>query len=139
MSGDQAAGAAAPSGSLPRLTGLAEILDAVSREVTSAARTTCKLQEALSPLLCTLGQDEGMIKDIQALDLIAQHLHGLAGFLDALAPTLPVEWAGDAAAAARTVSLSNLARRLGGLEDCRIVRDGHEDKSPEHDMIELFD
>lgn len=134
MSQGEAPGFRSPSQLLPELTGLATILDAISREVTSAARATCELQETLSPLLCTLGQDECAIKDIQALDLIAQQLHGVADFLNALVPTLPAEWAGDATAAARAVSLSNLAGRLSGQQDTPNSAADHADST-----FELFD
>lgn len=125
----------AESHRLPELAGLADILGAVSREVLSIARMTCELQESLSPVLHARAQDDDrLIREMQALDLIAQHLCGVADFLSALSPALPAQWTGDAAAAARAVSLSNLAKRLGSPRDgLNVTDDG------KAGAIELFD
>ena len=102
----------APSEVTPELVRLAVILEAVGREVARLGQAASDLQEVLSPLARAFGKGGRNVEDIQALDLISQHLYGVANFLGALAPTLPIAWAGDAVAAARAVTLSSLAQRL---------------------------
>ena len=102
----------APSEVTPELVRLAAILEAVGQEVARLGQVASDLQEVLSPLACAFGKDGQTAEDIQALDLLSQHLCGVADFLGALVPTLPIEWTADAAAAARTLTLSSLAQRL---------------------------
>ena len=96
---------------------VADILRAVCREVADAGQSACGLQEALSCLVPALGQQDRAVEAFQALDLLTQQLQGVAAFLDALAPTLPAGWVGDAAVAAQAVTMSDLARRLGRPHD----------------------
>jgi hypothetical protein len=98
---------------------VSEILRAVSREVADAGQSACGLQDTLSCFVLALGQQNRVVEAFQALDLLTQQLQGVAAFLDALAPTLPTDWMGDAAAAAQAVTLSNLAHRLGRPHDDR--------------------
>lgn len=100
---------------------VSDILRAVSREVADAGRSACSLQETLGCFVPTLGQQDRAVEAIQALDFLTQQLQGVAAFLDALVPTLPTDWTGDAAAAARAVTMSDLAHRLGRPHDspCR--------------------
>ncbi len=101
---------------------VADILRAVSREVADAGQSACGLQDALSCFVPALGPQDRTIEAFQALDLLTQQLQGVAAFLDALAPTLPTHWMGDAAAAAQAVTMSDLAHRLGRPQDgpCRM-------------------
>ena len=94
---------------------VSEILRAVSREVADAGQSACGLQETLSCFVPALGQQDRAVEAFQALDLLTQQLQGVAAFLDALAPTLPTDWVGDAAVAAQAVTMSDLVRRLGQL------------------------
>ncbi len=112
---------------------MADILRAVCREVADAGQSACDLQAALSCLIPALGQQDRAVEAFQALDLLTQQLQGVAAFLDALAPTLPPGWVGDAAAAAQAVTMSDLAHRLGRPHDgpCRM---GSEDKG----ALDLF-
>ena len=105
---------------------VADILRAVCREVADAGQSACGLQEVLSCIAPTLGQQDRAIEAFQALDLLTQQLQGVAAFLDVLAPTLPTEWVGDAAAAAQAVTMSDLAHRLGRPHDgpCRMGSEG---------------
>ena len=97
----------------PASAGVADILHAVCREIAGAGQLACDLQAVLSGFARVLGQQDQAIEAFQMLDLLAQQLQGVAAFLDALAPTLPTGWAGDAATAAPAVTLSDLAHRLG--------------------------
>ncbi len=98
---------------MPPAASVSDILRAVGREVADAGQSACSLQAALSCFVPALGQQDRAIEALQALDLLTQQLGGVAAFLDALAPTLPTCWAGDAAAAAQAVAMSDLAHRLG--------------------------
>ena len=112
---------------------VADILRAVRREVADAGQSACGLQDVLSCFAPALGQQDRATEAFQALDLLTQQLQGVAAFLDALAPTLPAGWMGDAAAAAEAVTMSDLAHRLGHPHDgaCRM---GSEDAG----ALELF-
>ena len=99
---------------------VADTLRAVCREVADAGQAACDLQATLSGFAPVPGQQDRAIEALQALDLLTQRLGGVAAFLDALTPTLPTRWTCNAAAAARVVTLSDLAHRLGRPQDeCR--------------------
>lgn len=114
---------------------LFEVLQAVGREIADLGQLACDLQTALSPLgRASSGHDHQAIENLQAFDLLAQRLHGVADFLGALAPSLPTEWLGNAAAAAQVVTLSDLARRLSCPDlDSSPAKDG------EAGAFELFE
>lgn len=101
----------------PPAASVADILRAVCREVADAGQSACGLQDTLGCFDPALGQQDRAIEALQALDLLTQQLQGVAAFLDALAPTLPADWVGDAAAAAQGVTMSDLAHRLGRPHD----------------------
>ena len=109
---------------MPPGAGIAGILRAVSRELADAGQSACGLQDALGCFVPAPGQRDQAVEALQALDLLTQQLHGVAAFLDALAPTLPAEWVGDAAAAAQLVTLSDLAHRLGRPHDGPLQAEG---------------
>lgn len=125
-------GRAAEEGALPAAS-IAEILRAVRREVADAGQSACDLQTTLSGVAQALGQQDRAVEAFQALDLLTQRLQGVAAFLDALAPTLPICWVGDAAAAAQAVTMSDLARRLA-----RPLDDLHHAKSEDAGAFEFF-
>ena len=106
---------------MPPGASVADILRAVCREVADAGQSACGLQDMLSCFVPTPGQQDRASETFQALDLLTQQLGGIAAFLDALAPTLPADWAGDAAAASQAVTMSDLAHRLSHPHDdlCR--------------------
>ena len=110
----------------PPIASVADILRAVCREVADAGQSACGLQETLGCVIPALGQQDRAVEAFQALDLLTQQLQGVAAFLDALAPTLPTGWMGDAAAAAQAVTMSGLAHRLGRPHD-DLCRMGSED------------
>ena len=89
---------------------LNRILAAIGREVADVGGIANRLQDVLSPS----GPWGGRIdRDcLQDLDLLTPRCGAVAAFLGALAPTLPAGWTGDAATAARAVTLSDVASRL---------------------------
>lgn len=113
---------------------VADILRAVCREVADAGQSACGLQETLSCFVPAPGQQDRAVEALQAFDLLTQQLQGVAAFLDALAPTLPAVWMGDAAAAAEAVTMSDLARRLGCPHDGPLHAEGGDAGA-----LELFD
>lgn len=99
--------------------GLQVILQVVARELTQLGHLAGDLQVGLSPLerspgpAGTIDLCGAAMGSLHSLDLLTQELHALAMFLEVLAPSLPAHWTGNAAGAAETVTLSDLARRLG--------------------------
>lgn len=57
---------------------------------------------------------ELQIEELQKLDHVRQKIAGTANFLEALSHSVPPEWCVDTQAAAKSVSLTALAYRLGG-------------------------
>ncbi len=123
----------AAEGDAPPAASVADILRAVRREVADAGQFACDLQSTLSGVAQALGQQDRAVEAFQTLDLLTQQLQGVAAFLDALAPTLPICWVGDAAAAAQAVTMSDLAHRLG-----RPLDDLHHIKSEDAGAFEFF-
>jgi len=91
---------------------LVDILQATARETSEIAGLACSLQSALSPLRTAAEQGRHAAIELQSLDVITQRLAGISDFLNALALRLPPHWMCDVAAAARVVTLSDLALRL---------------------------
>ena len=118
----------------PPAASIADILRAVCREVADAGQSACGLQDTLSCFVPALGQQDRAAEAFQALDLLTQQLQGVAAFLDALAPTRPAGWVGDAAAAAEAVTMSDLAHRLGRPHDGPLHAEGGDAGA-----LELFD
>jgi len=123
------------------------ILQVVARELTELGRMACDLQVGLSPLERSPGVGDtagrsgagaelcdAAIGSLHNLDLLTQELHALATFLEALAPSLPAHWTGDAAGAAETVTLSGLARRLGTP-----ALDDRQARAAEAGSLEMFE
>ena len=96
----------------PQNARIADVVRAVGREVADLGRLACDLQAVLSPLEPARRQASQAVEAFQSLDLLTQRLQGVATFLEAFAPSLSPSWMGDAAAAARGVTLSDLAQRL---------------------------
>lgn len=91
-----------------------DVLRAVGRELADLGRQATELQTLLGALGPGDGREPAVLCRLQTLDALTQSLNGVSEFLDALAPTLPPRWTCDAARAAGTLTLSDLARRLGG-------------------------
>jgi hypothetical protein len=102
---DGTPGAAAPAP-------LGDVLRTVGRELADLGRMASNLQAVLGPTEPWLGRDGAVLRRLQSLDALTQSLHGVAEFLQALAPTVPPHWSCDAARAAEGLTLSDLAGRL---------------------------
>jgi hypothetical protein len=87
---------------------LEAVLTACAAELEELSGRCESLQQALSEAL------SGCVGDAQALDLITQRTAGLADFLENVATALPPEWRVDADAAARGLTLTDLANALTG-------------------------
>jgi soluble cytochrome b562 len=96
-------------------TPLADVTMAVQTELTRLAALAVDIQESCGDALvqAAMTQPE-ILSKAQGLDLLTQHLAGVADFLEALAPQLPRDWSVDTAPAARAVRLSDLSAQLGG-------------------------
>ena len=97
----------------PGLKPLAEILRALGRELAELGRLAYDLQVTLSPCGQGCAETHQMLESMQMLDPLTQRLQGMADFLGALAPGLPVDWMCDPTAATRILTLADLAHRLG--------------------------
>ena len=113
---------------------LVDVLHATAREATSLGQLACDLQAALSPLERTAGHAQQKVEDLQSLDLLVQRLYGLADFLNALVPSLPIEWTSDVSKAAQVVTLSDMAQRLSCLDSTQNYVD-----VKEAGLLELFE
>jgi hypothetical protein len=100
---------AAPTGDRP----LFNTLLSVAVEVHSLAESANNLQTLICDTVVPgLVDNVAHQREIQAVDLLVQRLQGVAAFVGALAGLTPLDWHVDAASAAATVRLSDLADRL---------------------------
>ena len=95
--------------------GLTQTLERVTRELRAIVGNIEVLERALGE---AYHARDTPIREIQDLDAIRQRVGGVADFLDALNEALP---AGNvnANAAARVVTLADMAARLGGVDASR--------------------
>lgn len=92
---------------------IGDVLSRVGHELGHLARLLEHLETLVGPLtLEAAGRDVGFLHHMQGFDHIGQKVSGLADFLAALAPAAPSQWLVDPAAAARVVTLADLASRL---------------------------
>lgn len=100
---------------------LADILQALVREIASVGSRAERMQNIISPLLMGVPDVADHTMDLQELDLIAQQLLGISNFLANLSPppTLRI----DTSEAGRSVTLTDLARRLARPLDAEVVGD----------------
>jgi hypothetical protein len=105
--------------------GIAEVLDAVSRETFALHHIAVALQTMAGDLIdrARLDPHDPLMEEAQALDALAQKLDALTGFLERLARSAPPGWRLDIANAIEPVFLADLAKRL-----CR-------EYSPEEDPL----
>jgi len=105
--------------------GMAEVLDAVSRETLALHHMAVALQTMAGDLIdrARLDPHDPLMEEAQALDALAQKLDALTGFLERLARSAPPGWRLDIAHAIEPVFLADLAKRL-----CR-------EYSPEEDPL----
>jgi soluble cytochrome b562 len=94
---------------------MADVTKAVQTELTRLAALAVDIQESCGEALVQAAMERPeILAKAQGLDLLTQHLAGVADFLEALAPHLPPDWSVDTAPAARAVRLSDLSAQLGG-------------------------
>jgi hypothetical protein len=95
------------------------LLGATLRNVAQELAEARALALRLEALVASLADHAGAadVADCQAADMLTQRLDGLAVYVGALAAHAPDEAVIDAARAMRGVTLTDQARRLGGLAD----------------------
>jgi hypothetical protein len=91
------------------------VLVRAATELTDLADRTERLQDVMAALVQQMAAlDHNATQDMQALDWIAQHLEGIASFLDAIAKAMPPGWRIDPTDALDALTLAELAHRLRG-------------------------
>lgn len=94
---------------------LSGVLARSAAELADLADRTERLQDVMADLVQQCAAlDHDSTRDMQALDWIAQHLEGLASFLDALSKASPPGWRIDTAPGLDALNLAELAHRLRG-------------------------
>ena len=94
--------------------GIAEVLDAVSRETVALHHAAVTLQTMAGELIdrARVEPHDPLMEEAQALDALAQKLDALSGFLERLARAAPPGWRLDISHAIEPVFLADLAKRL---------------------------
>jgi hypothetical protein len=94
---------------------LSQVLARSASELADLADRTERLQDVMADLVQQCARlDHDATRDMQALDWIAQHLEGLAGFLDSLSKQAPSGWRIDPTPSLDALTLAELAHRLRG-------------------------
>ena len=94
---------------------LSQVLARSASELADLADRTERLQDVMADLVQQCARlDHDATRDMQALDWIAQHLEGLAGFLDSLSKQAPPGWRIDPTPSLDALTLAELAHRLRG-------------------------
>ena len=94
---------------------VAATLGRVGAELAAVAGMIHSLEDVVGLAISTANTTrELQIEELQQLDRTRQKIEGAAEFLNALTEALPAEWLVDATNAARSVSMSDLARRFAG-------------------------
>jgi hypothetical protein len=94
---------------------VASTLATVAQEMERLARIGDHIQDLISgALLADIAATPEHVRDIQAIDLLVQHLRGIATFLSGLSDRAEPQWLVDTAGAALNVPLQDLADKLGG-------------------------
>lgn len=105
---------------------LQDVLARLGSECAELGQLAEHLQAVLGPALLRIVDDPECHRNVQRLDLIAQRLAGVTSFLTALREQASPGWTADADAAARGVTLAELARRLRGEPGADHGHDDHE-------------
>lgn len=87
----------------------------VEAELVELGRLAEQFQTVLGPAMLRAADDFACHQEAQMIDLITQRLYGLSDFMRALRPSVPEAWAVDPDAAARVVTLGDMACRLRGV------------------------
>ena len=91
---------------------LARVFGSLREEVTSLARMSDDVQDALSGVLSGAPVSTADLLAVQNLDLIAQHLGALATYVEHLSEQVEADWAVRPELAAAMINLAGLAQRL---------------------------
>lgn len=92
---------------------LADVLKQISAELTAIADTVGTVEETISRIAHGGGgTDHNMMRDLQNIDMISQSLKAIADYSKCISQSAPEDWAVDTSAAAKSVLLADLARRL---------------------------
>jgi hypothetical protein len=101
-----------------RLEPIALAIARAGKELDAVVAMIHELEDVVGHAITTAKTTEELqIEELQQLDRVRQKIEGAAGFLNALTQILPHDWVVDAGHAAKTVAMSDLARRLGGHQD----------------------
>ena len=93
---------------------LAEVLQAAAAETSNLSRAAERLQSLASDLIRrAVDGDPALMVEAQGLDVLAQTLAALSAFLQRVGQDASPDWRLDIAPALDSVSLSDLAYRLG--------------------------
>jgi len=98
--------------SQPQAVSLARVLGSLEEEVSSLARMSDEIQDALSGVLGAAPMTNTDLLSVQNLDLIAQHLGAIATYVKALSTQVSDDWAVQPELATAMITLSGLAHRL---------------------------
>ncbi|MGE4482369.1 hypothetical protein [Acidocella sp.] len=95
-------------------TSLRLILNAVGEEFRELGRFSERFQVSLSPAVRNLALDPACHRDVQSLDLLAQRLAALSGYIMEISQLLPDDLMLDSRNALASITLSELQYRLKG-------------------------
>ncbi|GAN79219.1 hypothetical protein [Acidocella aminolytica] len=90
------------------------ILSAIGDEFRELGEFTERFQLTLSPAVRRLALDEQCHRDVQSLDLLAQRLAALSGYILEISDLLPEDLLLDSRRALASITLSELQYRLKG-------------------------
>jgi hypothetical protein len=92
---------------------LADVLKQISAELMAIADTVGAVEETVSRIANGGGaKDYNMMRDLQNIDMISQSLKAIASYSDCISQNAPEDWEIDTSEAAKSVLLTDLARRL---------------------------
>lgn len=92
---------------------VAGVLETVGRELRELAVRVDGMHILVANGASRLASDPACIEAAQGIDVVSQHLAAIADFLGVLGLNLPEDWMVDPAPAAKVVTLSALAAKLG--------------------------
>jgi hypothetical protein len=98
--------------SQPQAVSLARVLGSLEEEVSSLARMSDGIQDALSDVLAAAPLTSADLISVQNLDVIAQHLGAIAIYVKQLSTQVSDEWSVRPELATAMINLSGLAHRL---------------------------
>lgn len=114
---------------------LSDVLKQIGLELNSIAETVGQIEETVSRMATeNANKDQRMMRDLQNIDMIGQSLKAIAGFSASISQSVSIDWAVDTSAAAETVLLADLAKRLSCAQ--RNVNWGNSNRSGEWEVFD---